>query len=95
MAFGAFAVTAYGLSGRLLPGLADLARSNSADGRLEQPLTYWNAMGGLGAIGLVSSLRLAADYGARGRCVPRRRLPPRRWAWAPTSASRAGRCSRW
>ena len=61
VALGAFVVTVYGLSGRLVPGLADLDRSVSADGRLEQPLTYWNAMGCLAAIGLVVCLRIAAD----------------------------------
>ena len=61
LALGAFAVTCYGLSARLLPTLVDLERSRSADGRLEQPLTYWNAMGCLSAIGLVLCVRLAAD----------------------------------
>ena len=33
----------------------------SAGGRLDQPLTYWNAMGALAAIGLVLSARIAGD----------------------------------
>jgi hypothetical protein len=33
----------------------------SAEGRLEQPLTYWNAMGELAAIGLVLCARLVGD----------------------------------
>lgn len=61
LAAGAFLVTAYGLSARLLPSLVDLQRSRSAEGRLEQPLTYWNAMGCLSAIGLVLCVRIAAD----------------------------------
>ena len=38
-------VIGYGMSERLLPGLLHFAGSFSAEGRLEQPLTYWNAMG--------------------------------------------------
>lgn len=55
-----------GLSERLLPGVFELARSKSAFGRLEQPLTYWNAVGALAAMGLVLALRVAGDPG-RGR----------------------------
>jgi O-Antigen ligase len=58
---GAVIVIGYGLAGRLLPGLLDLDRSRSAGGRLEQPLTYWNAEGALAAIGLVLAAHLAAD----------------------------------
>jgi hypothetical protein len=61
LALGAAIVIGYGLAGRLLPGILHFARSVSADGRLEQPLTYWNAMGELAAIGLVLSARLAGD----------------------------------
>ena len=61
LAAGATIVIAYGLAGRLLPGLIDLARSRSAGGRLEQPLTYWNAEGALSAVGLVLCVRLAGD----------------------------------
>ena len=45
LAAGTVVVIGYGLSARLLPGLLHFARSVSAQGRLEQPLTYWNAMG--------------------------------------------------
>ena len=45
LALSALLVVGYGLSERLLPGLIELDRSTSAAGRLEQPLTYWNAMG--------------------------------------------------
>lgn len=61
LAAGAFVVIAYGLSERLLPGLVELERSVNASGRLDQPLTYWNAMGALAAIGLVLCARLAGD----------------------------------
>lgn len=58
---GALIVVGYGVSERLLPGLLQFARSVSAQGRLEQPLTYWNAMGELAALGLVLSARLLGD----------------------------------
>jgi uncharacterized integral membrane protein len=61
LAAGATIVIAYGLAGRLLPGILDFDRSQSADGRLEQPITYWNAEGALAAIGLVLCAHLAAD----------------------------------
>jgi uncharacterized integral membrane protein len=58
---GTLVVIGYGLSERLLPGLLHFQRSVSAQGRLEQPLTYWNAMGEAAAIGLVVALRMAGD----------------------------------
>jgi hypothetical protein len=61
LGLGAACVIAYALSERLLPGLVELAQSRSANGRLEQPLTYWNAVGALGALGLILCLRMAAD----------------------------------
>lgn len=63
LAAGALVVIGYGLSERVLPGLLHFARSLSAQGRLEQPLTYWNAMGEVAAIGLVLAVRLAGDPG--------------------------------
>jgi O-antigen ligase len=54
-------VIGYGLAGRLLPGLIELSRSAGARGRLEQPITYWNAEGALAAMGLVLCARLAGD----------------------------------
>jgi hypothetical protein len=68
LALGALVVIGYGLSGRLLPGLLHFSRSVSAQGRLEQPLTYWNAMGELAALGLVLALRVAGD-GSRDRAL--------------------------
>jgi hypothetical protein len=61
LALGTLAVVGYGLSGRLLPGAIEQRESTSALGRLEQPLTYWNAMGALAAVGLVLCARLAGD----------------------------------
>jgi hypothetical protein len=61
LAAGALVVTGYGLSERLVPDLVDLDASATAGGRLEQPLTYWNASGVLAAIGLVLCLRMAGD----------------------------------
>ncbi len=63
LAGGALIVIGYGLSERLLPGLLEFSRSVSAQGRLEQPLTYWNAMGELAALGLVLAVRVAGDRG--------------------------------
>lgn len=61
VAGGTLVVIGYGLSERLLPGLLQFERSRSAFGRLEQPLTYWNAMGLLAALGVVLCARLAGD----------------------------------
>jgi O-Antigen ligase len=58
---GATIVIGYALSERVLPGVIDLADSASAGGRIDQPLTYWNAMGALAATGLVLAARLAGD----------------------------------
>ena len=53
LALGTLIVIGYSISERLLPGVLHFSHSVSAEGRLEQPLTYWNAMGELAAIGLV------------------------------------------
>jgi O-antigen ligase len=63
LAVGAFLVVAYGLSERVLPKVIDLANSGTAVGRLEQPLTYWNAMGIVAAVGTVLAVRIAGDPG--------------------------------
>jgi O-Antigen ligase len=60
-AAGALVVVGYGLAGRLLPGLVVQHPQRTALGRLDQPLTYWNAMGALAALGLVLCARLAGD----------------------------------
>jgi hypothetical protein len=61
LAAGTLVIVGYGISERLLPGLLHFHHSVSAEGRLEQPLTYWNAMGELAALGLVLCARLAGD----------------------------------
>jgi O-Antigen ligase len=61
LAAGALIVIGYGIAGRLLPGVLHYARSVSAQGRLEQPLTYWNAMGELAALGFVLCAGIAGD----------------------------------
>lgn len=61
LAAGALLVSCYALAARLLPGVVHEAASDSAAGRLEQPLTYWNASGVLAAIGLILAMRIAAD----------------------------------
>jgi O-Antigen ligase len=60
-ATGTVIVVGYGLAGRLLPGLVTEHPQRSALGRLDQPLTYWNATGALAAIGLVLCTRIAGD----------------------------------
>src|SRR3954454_13380392 len=61
LAAGTLDVIGYGLAGRLVPGLVQLTPSVRAGGRLEQPLTYWNATGALAAIGFVLVARIAGD----------------------------------
>jgi hypothetical protein len=61
LAAGILVVVAYGLAGRLLPGLVEQRFGASAGGRLDQPLTYWNAMGALAAVGVVLCARIAGD----------------------------------
>jgi hypothetical protein len=61
VALGALTVIGYGLAERVLPGLIEFDRSRTASGRLEQPLTYWNAEGAVAAIGLLLAVRIAGD----------------------------------
>jgi hypothetical protein len=61
LALGILIVICYALSERFLPGLLQFAHSISAKNRLEQPLTYWNALGALAALGVVLAARLAGD----------------------------------
>src|SRR6202035_3073240 len=67
MAAAALIVIGYGLSERLLPGVLKFAHSLSAQGRLEQPLTYWNAMGEVAALGFVLCAALAGDASRSAR----------------------------
>ena len=66
LAAGATVVIGYGLSQRLLPGLITLDHSTRANGRLEQPVTYWNGEGALAAVGFVLCARLAGDRSRPG-----------------------------
>jgi len=66
LAAGAFVVTGYGVVGRLLPGIAPQHATGSSAGRLDQPLTYWNATGALAALGLVLCTRIAGDNDRNG-----------------------------
>ena len=59
LALLALVVVGYGLLGKL--GVLDLRSSFGADGRLDQPLSYWNAMGALAAVGIVLGVRIAID----------------------------------
>jgi hypothetical protein len=61
LAASALAAAVYALAGRLLPDLVEQQLGRRAFGRLEQPLTYWNAMGALTAIGLLLCARMAGD----------------------------------
>src|SRR4051794_21800630 len=61
LALGTLVVIGYGLLDRLVPGVFDLTRSTVAEGRLEQPLTYWNAEGALAAVGAILCVRMAGD----------------------------------
>jgi hypothetical protein len=61
LAAGTLIVTGYALSERLVPDLVDLSESATAGGRLEQPLTYWNASGALAALGVVLCVRMVGD----------------------------------
>jgi hypothetical protein len=71
LALGTFVVTGYGLLGRLLPGIVHEHPTASSAGRLDQPLTYWNATGVLAALGLILCARIAGDNDRRGelRCA--------------------------
>jgi O-Antigen ligase len=60
-AAGTLIVIGYGLAGRFVPGVVTEHPQQSAVGRLDQPLTYWNATGALAAIGLVLCARSAGD----------------------------------
>jgi hypothetical protein len=52
---------AYGLAGRLLPGIVHLDIGRLSGSRLFQPLTYWNAEGELAALGFILCARMAGD----------------------------------
>ena len=60
VALGAVAVCATGLASRLLPGVWPIDYP-SLSTRLSYPVTYWNALGMLAAIGAIMSFGLTAD----------------------------------
>lgn len=68
LAAGAFLVCACGLITRLLPDIWSTS-AEIANDRLSYPVTYWNALGLLAAMGLVFSFSLTSD--ARERPVVR------------------------
>jgi hypothetical protein len=61
LAGGTVLVTGYALATRLLPTVVPSVRSGRAGARLDQPLTYWNALGLVAALGVVLLVRLASD----------------------------------
>src|SRR4051794_35815632 len=61
LAAGTVVIGAYAVATRLLPTVIPSEHSASAGARLDQPLTYWNALGAVVAVGIVLLLRLASD----------------------------------
>ena len=55
------ATALWGMSERLAPSLFTLGSTPYARGRLAEPLGYWNAVGGLSALGLVITARIVGD----------------------------------
>ncbi len=58
---GTAIVCGYGLAGRLLPTVVTQTIDPVASGRINQPITYWNAMGIVAAIGIVLAASLCSD----------------------------------
>jgi O-antigen ligase len=65
LAAGGAILVGYALAERFLPGLLHYHHSTSAEGRLEQPITYWNALGEVAAIALVLCIRMTGDTSRR------------------------------
>src|SRR5919202_1778233 len=92
LAAGTLVVIGYGLAGRLLPGVVHLSASVRAGGRLEQPLTYWNATGALAALGFVLAARIGGDRSRPG--APRARPSPPAWpSQRPRHSRASGPCT--
>jgi hypothetical protein len=68
LAGGILVVVGYALSARYLPGIVHQDPGQLAPDRLNQPLTYYNALGCLAAIGFVLCARMRG--GAVAACVP-------------------------
>ena len=60
-------VCGYALATRLLPGIVESAVGQHAGSRLDQPLTYWNAMGALAAMGLMLAVHTGSDASRRAQ----------------------------
>ena len=60
-------VCLYALSTRLLPGIVDSTSGTRTGSRLDQPLTYWNAVGALASMGLMLAIGTASDGARRER----------------------------
>ena len=58
---GAVVVLGYGVATRVVPELVPSTPGTRAGNRLDQPLTYWNAVGALASIALVLAIGLAGD----------------------------------
>jgi O-antigen ligase/polysaccharide polymerase Wzy-like membrane protein len=58
--WGIAIVALYALAGRLLPDLVEAKLGSVAGDRLDQPLTYWNAMGILTGFGVLLAAAVAA-----------------------------------
>ncbi len=71
-------VCGYALATRLLPGVVDSAGGLRAGSRLDQPLTYWNALGALASMGLMLAVHMGSDARriARLRIAAAALLPP-------------------
>jgi O-antigen ligase len=76
--FGISVVCGYALATRLLPGIVESTGGFRAGSRLDQPLTYWNALGALSAMGLLLAIHTAADArrAARLRLAGAALIPP-------------------
>lgn len=61
--WGVVVVALYALSGRLLPDLVEVTRADFAGDRLDQPLTYWNAMGIFTGFGALLATAVASHEG--------------------------------
>jgi hypothetical protein len=59
--WGIVVVALYALGGRLLPDLVPVEQVSLAGDRLDQPLTYWNAVGILTGCGALLATAVAAD----------------------------------
>src|SRR5215207_1533219 len=63
---GCVVVAGYALSERLVPGVGPFDQSALGGDRLNQPLTYWNALGAWCAIGVVLAAGVCAAARPRG-----------------------------